>query len=102
MVVIRQLMAENEEKPEELKSKFIVAEAAIEKTQEELKQRQNEKQDDSILPTLTLADLHKTVKKQPILIRQLVGNKKIFSQYHIKIKEDINFYRLVFNFAKVD
>lgn len=54
------------------------------------------------MPTLTLADLHKTVKKQPILIRQLVGNKKTFSQYHIKIKEDINFYRLVFNFAKVN
>lgn len=63
-----------------------------------LKQRQNEEQDQSILPCLKLTDIEKPPRKQAVLAGCLYSSTKTFKHYHVNINEEINFYRLVFTF----
>lgn len=102
VVVVRQLMAEGLEKEEEIKSTLDVPEHVILNTQRELRHRQELKQDNEVLPTLKLADLQKPSTRQFTLTNCIDKNGKTFRQYHVGIEEDINFYRLVFNFDGVD
>lgn len=55
-----------------------------------------------MLPKLNISDLIKSTRRQPVLVDKLDSKEKSFKQYHIKTEEDINFYRLVFNFKAVD
>lgn len=63
-----------------------------------LKQRQNEEQDQSVLPTLRLTDIEKPPRRQAVLADTLSSRTKTFKQYHVAIEEEVNFYRLVFTF----
>lgn len=87
---------------EEIKCPFEVPEGVILKSQKELRRRQESKQDNSVLPSLKLEDLEQPSRRQAQLVRSIDKNGKVFRQHHISIEEDINFYRLVFNFDSVD
>jgi Zn-dependent M16 (insulinase) family peptidase len=67
-----------------------------------LKQRQNEEQDQSVLPTLKLTDIAKPPRKLAALTNTLNSLTKTFKQYHVAIEEVVNFYRLVFTFQELD
>ena len=60
------------------------------------------KQDNEVLPTLKLEDLKNPLTRSFDVVKSLEKNGKSYKQYHIKIEEDINFYRLVFSFGEVD
>jgi len=100
VVVVRQFMAESALKQEEISSPLVVDETVIKTTQNELAKRQNEEQDNSVLPNLQLTDLVAPTRKEVHLIDSLQKNGKEYQHFHIKIDEDINFYRLIFTFDK--
>jgi len=51
---------------------------------------------------LKLEDIIKPIRILPSLVNSTLINSKQYEQYHIKIDEDINFYRFIFNFDAVD
>jgi Zn-dependent M16 (insulinase) family peptidase len=85
-----------------LVSSVVMEDAVIARQQEELKARQAEKTDPSILPMLRMEDIITPRRLQPVLVGVQSTSTKKYEQYHVKIEEDINFYRVVFSFEAVD
>lgn len=73
----------------------------IKEQQEQLSLRQNEKVDPNILPILNLKDIIKPKRVSPTLVNKAELNGKVYQQYHVKIDENINYYRLIFNYDQV-
>ncbi len=83
-------------------SSVVMGDDVIARQQEELKARQAQKTDPNILPMLKMEDIITPRRLQPILVGVQSTSTKKYEQYHVKIEEDINFYRLVFSFETVD
>lgn len=101
MVVVRQLLAEKQQQEEPIVSSVQMEDSKIKEQQEQLSLRQNEKVDPNILPILNLKDIIKPKRVSPTLVNKAELNGKVYQQYHVKIDENINYYRLIFNYDQV-
>lgn len=59
--------------------------SVIKSQQQQLLNRQNEKQSSEVLPILKMQDIIKPNRLQPVLVSHQQANAKSYSQYHIKI-----------------